>query len=81
MKRVAKKRKNEKRKAGRPKGAVKKKRGRPKGRSVARRQSMSDGLARLLSGVRNHQSELIDRRARLEAEISALSDAMKALGG
>ncbi len=80
-KRVAKKRTTARRKVGRPKGAVKKKSGRPKGRSVARRQSMSDGLARLLSGMRNYQSELIERREALEAEMSALSDAMDALDG
>ncbi len=66
--------------AGRPKGSVKKKLGRPKGRSVARRQSIGEGSARLLSGMRNYQSELIEVRDRLEAEISALSKAMNALG-
>ena len=80
-KRVAKKRTKAKRKVGRPKGAVKKTRGRPKGRGVARRQSMGDGSARLLSGMRNYQSELIERRDRLETEISSLSEAMNALGG
>ena len=80
-KRVAKKRTTSNRKAGRPKGAVKKKRGRPKGRGVARRQSMGEGSARLLSGMRIYQSKLIDARNRLEAEISALSKAMSALGG
>ncbi len=80
-KRVAKKRTSAKRKAGRPKGAVKKRRGRPKGRGVARRQSMGEGSARLLSGMRVYQSRLIDVRNRLEAEISALSKAMNALRG
>ncbi len=80
-KRVAKKRTSAKRKAGRPKGAVKKKRGRPKGRGVARRQSMGEGSARLLSGMRIYQSKLIDLRNRLEAEISTLSKAMNALRG
>ena len=80
-KRVAKKRTTAKRKAGRPKGAVKKKRGRPKDRGVARRQSMVEGSARLLSGMRIYQSKLIDARNRLEAEISALSEAMNALRG
>lgn len=79
-KRVAKKRTVAKRKVGRPKGSVKKKLGRPKGRSVARRQSIGEGSARLLSGMRNYQSELIEVRDRLEAEISALSKAMNALG-
>ncbi len=81
-KRVAKKsRRKAKRKVGRPKGSVKKKLGRPKGRGVATRQSMREGSARLLSGMRNYQSKLIDVRNRLEAEISALSKAMNALRG
>ena len=81
-KRVAKKKvKRSKGKVGRPKGKVKKKRGRPKGPSVARRRSMSDESARLLAGIRDYQSELIEVRDRLEAEISALSEAMNALGG
>ena len=66
---------------GRFKGAIKKKHGPAKGRSVARRQSTGDGTARLLSRMPNLQSELIQFRDRLEAEISALSDAMKVLGG
>lgn len=80
-KRVAKKRATAQRKVGRPKGAVKKKLGRPKGRSVARRQSMGDGSARLLSRLRNYRAELIEVRDKLEAEISAVSKAMTALGG
>ncbi len=80
-KRVAKKRTKAKRKVGRPKGSVKKKLGRPKGRSVARRQSLSDGSAQLLVGMRSYRAELIAVRDRLEAEISALSEAMNALRG
>lgn len=77
---VKKTRTKAKRKVGRPKGKVKKMRGR-KVRAGTRRQSMSGGSALLLAAMRELQAELVGRCERLDAEILAISEATRALGG